>query len=161
MGLDMSHGCWHGGYGSFHYFRKMLMRIAGYPSLELMEGFYGYGDGASDGLRDPLCLVQFAVDAKEGMARDVLQEVRRDLPIRWDALRPNPMFALIYHSDCGGSIPWWECGEIAGSLSALRDRAVAYRDDTRWSGEFFVQHLDDMVCGLIAAWVACEDVEFC
>jgi hypothetical protein len=174
MGLDMSHGCWHGGYISFHYFRKLLMRIAGYPALDLMEGFYGYDNGSSDGLRDPLCLVQFAVDAKEGMARDVLAEMRRDLPIRWDALRPEGAARGLAPDGChlprvrahgGGGMRTYEYGlhvwggyfETAGALARAHHPGV-YFFPTReardaWLAEMSAAALASSVCQGMASTV--------
>ncbi len=41
MGLDVSHGCWHGSYGAFGAWREWLARRAGF-SLHEMEGFGGF-----------------------------------------------------------------------------------------------------------------------
>jgi hypothetical protein len=39
MGLDTTHDCWHGSYGSFHRFRTALAQAAGLPPLDTMAGF--------------------------------------------------------------------------------------------------------------------------
>jgi len=39
MGLDTTHGCWHGSYGSFAAFRSEIARAAGYPPLNKMVGY--------------------------------------------------------------------------------------------------------------------------
>lgn len=44
MGLDTSHGCWHGSYGNFHHFRMALAKAADIPLGE-MVGFTDGGDG--------------------------------------------------------------------------------------------------------------------
>jgi len=41
MGLDVSHDCWSGGYGSFYVWRKELAKAASMPPLERMVGFNG------------------------------------------------------------------------------------------------------------------------
>ncbi len=41
MGLNVSHGCWVGSYGSFMRWRKELARAAGYGDLESYTGFGG------------------------------------------------------------------------------------------------------------------------
>lgn len=43
MGLDVSHDCWSGGYGSFHIFREQLAKAAGIP-LDMMAGYYAPDD---------------------------------------------------------------------------------------------------------------------
>lgn len=40
MGLDTTHGCWHGAYSAFMRWREKLAEVAGLPPLMLMEGFY-------------------------------------------------------------------------------------------------------------------------
>ncbi len=41
MGLDTSHGCWHGAYSAFMRWRRKLAEVAGFPPLDSMEGFGG------------------------------------------------------------------------------------------------------------------------
>ena len=56
MGLDTTHDCWHGGYGSFNQFRRMLAERAELPPLDRMEGFAGLdGISWSDYEDEPLC----------------------------------------------------------------------------------------------------------
>lgn len=43
MGLDVSHDCWSGGYGSFNIFREALAKAAGIP-LDMMQGYYAPDD---------------------------------------------------------------------------------------------------------------------
>jgi len=89
MGLDTSHGCWHGAYSAFHIWRQKIAEVAGLPPLEFMEGFYeGY-------------------PPKGG------------LPIKWECLKPTPLHELLNHSDCEGEIPAESCGPIADSLEQL------------------------------------------
>lgn len=40
MGLSISHGAWMGSYSAFTAWRKRIAQVAGFPPLELMEGFY-------------------------------------------------------------------------------------------------------------------------
>ena len=44
MGLDTSHNAWHGAYSAFMTWRKKIAHLAGFPPLELMEGFYYEND---------------------------------------------------------------------------------------------------------------------
>lgn len=41
MGLDTTHDCWHGAYGSFEYWRREIAKAAGLPKLKSMVGFGG------------------------------------------------------------------------------------------------------------------------
>lgn len=44
MGLDVSHGCWHGAYSSFYAWRNKLSEVAGYGSI---NDYAGYGGSKS------------------------------------------------------------------------------------------------------------------
>jgi len=41
MGLDTSHDCWHGSYGSFNTWRTKVCEVAGYGNLRDRHGFGG------------------------------------------------------------------------------------------------------------------------
>jgi hypothetical protein len=45
MGLDTTHNCWHGSYGTFHQWREAVAQAAGYGSLDQYEGFSGLRAG--------------------------------------------------------------------------------------------------------------------
>lgn len=107
MGLDTTHGCWHGAYSAFMRWREELAKVAGLPPLCLMEGFFDRGS-----YRDPLA--PYAERYRESAAT-----IYACLPIKWDALKPDPLHALLYHSDCDGEIAAEECGPIADSLERL------------------------------------------
>jgi len=97
MGLDVSHGCWHGAYSAFMTWRCKLAEIAGLPPLYLMEGFYKEGNP----LTDPCWRSQFD---KEGSSWYLWREMQRSLPIRWECLNPDILYELLYHSDCDGTL---------------------------------------------------------
>ena len=40
MGLDTSHGCWHGAYSAFTRWRHELARVAGYQVVRLEGQFH-------------------------------------------------------------------------------------------------------------------------
>jgi hypothetical protein len=107
MGLDTSHGAWHGAYSAFMRWRETIARVAGLPPLELMEGFFEKGS-----YRDPF--VQMAKEFPNS-ARGFYDS----LPIKWDALRPSALHKLLYHSDCDGEIAAEDCGPIADELEKL------------------------------------------
>lgn len=101
MGLDTTHGCWHGSYRSFMIWREALAKAADIPSLDLMEGFY-------EGMPSVQCL-----------------------PIRWEALRPDVVHILLQHSDCEGKIDHSDCATLAGRLTELLPSLPLADDSTR------------------------------
>ena len=113
MGLDTSHGCWHGAYGEFHRWRCKLAEVAGLPPLELMEGFFSARD--DDILGNP-----FAYSMREEVIGHYsIQRIVARLPIKWSVLKRNPLHRLLTHSDCDGRIAWRYCLPIAKELEKL------------------------------------------
>ena len=53
MGLDTSHGCWHGAYSEFHRWRKQLASQIGI-NLDDMQGFGGSGKPWPSADQEPL-----------------------------------------------------------------------------------------------------------
>lgn len=113
MGLDISHDTWHGAYSAFHRWRKRIAQLAGYPPLELMQGFYG----------DSNCihLASREIPFKEGFnwLAGPIKEIHNQLPILWSSLKERALNELLYHSDCEGSIGWNNCQAIADELKEL------------------------------------------
>lgn len=101
MGLDTSHGAWHGAYSAFMRWREAIACAAGLPPLGLMDAFF-----EKDNYMDP-----FRDFAKQFPSLG--QALYDSLPIRWDALKPSPLHELLYHSDCDGQIEAKRCGPIA------------------------------------------------
>lgn len=152
MGLDTTHGCWHGAYSAFHRWRKTIAFTAGLPPLDLMEGFFEYGDNFSG----CFTLLKHNPDTmlREAIERDVIQY----LPIQWECLKPSPLHILLRHSDCEGEIESKDCGPLADALEELlpelpegddKGHIGNWRDKTRG----FIE-------GLRAAAEAGENVEF-
>lgn len=88
--------------------REKIAEVAGLPPLQMMEGFW-----EPSGYRDPMTLV------KDGIAKSLLQHLFTSLPIRWESLKPDPLFVLLHHSDCEGEIAPQDCGPIADRLESL------------------------------------------
>lgn len=107
MGLDCSHNAWHGAYSAFMTWRRKIAEIVGIP-LELMEGFY------SDDMNQ-IKLAEFAGPNAEA----IIELVRRTCPIKWSSLKPDPLHALLYHSDCEGELSPDECASIATRLEDI------------------------------------------
>ena len=118
MGLDISHNAWHGAYGAFHRWRRIIAQYAGIP-LELMEGFYNPGDVLNDPFRRiELNTLSLNASDKEDLSRNIA-DLRAGLPIRWNLLKPRAIHELLYHSDCDGSITWRKAKKIADELSEI------------------------------------------
>lgn len=114
MGLDISHNTWHGAYSAFTRWREKIAEIAGLPPLELMEGFY-----FEDKFHNPFSLLDFAFPKEDSLEMSALRRIRKKLPIKWESLKPDPLYELLYHSDCDGEINYGACGKIASRLEQL------------------------------------------
>ena len=113
MGLDISHGAWHGAYSAFTRWRTEIARLAGIK-LSLMEGFYGFAGGSSWD------------DVTKGKDLDshfpfgyYFKEIHPLLPLKWDSLKPDPLHVLLDHSDCDGDISPFNAAKIADRLQEL------------------------------------------
>src|SRR3990172_6107396 len=118
MGLDISHGCWHGAYSAFMRWRQEIARLAGVP-LVLMDGFHRcpYPEAlawAAPAPGGPACNSPFGP-----FLHYWCTEVDALLPIAWDVLKPDPLHILLKHSDCDGEIAWQDCAAIADRLESL------------------------------------------
>lgn len=111
MGLDTTHGAWHGPYSLFMSWRRKIAEVAGLPPLDLMEGFY-----------EPIEKAQFIPTLYAGLVSEYshnLKLLNELLPIRWKCLKPSALHELLYHSDCDGYLNWVVCGKIADELEKL------------------------------------------
>ena len=114
MGLDISHDAWHGAYSAFMRYRQKLAEVMGLPPLDLMEGYY-----SEDGSNNPLVLLNHRYPKGDELDMSHLRRIFKQLPIKWECLKPNPLYELLYHSDCDGYINWKPCGKIADELEKL------------------------------------------
>ena len=125
MGLDTTHNCWHGPYSAFMRWRRAIAEAAGFPPLDIMEGFFDRDRirSEADLPFDPHSWTRSSMIL--GMWR------RGHLPLAWEALRsppggPDPrLISLLRHSDCDGEILAAECAPIADALEALLPRLDA------------------------------------
>jgi hypothetical protein len=104
VGLDTSHGCWHGAYSAFNKWRTELFRVAGYPPLELMEGFT-YGTSSKFPPIKWECL-------KPDPLHILINHSDCDGEIEWkdaDAIagRLEELLPLLPDEDAGGHIGYW------------------------------------------------------
>jgi len=103
MGLDTTHGCWHGAYSAFSRWRTKLAEVAGYT---IHKSDYGY----------------LIADIDWG---GIHRTIGVDLSGKWPAIpvrpdgTPDALMILIAHSDCDGEIEAKYCGPLADRLTEL------------------------------------------
>lgn len=140
MGLDTSHGCWHGSYSSFSIFREALARAAEWPADGPEEGFE-----ASGGSRINWASLPDGWVMGEG----------------WESVPEDPLVILMAHSDCDGVLPVFALTPLADRLQELRpivyEAAMHFAPDR---AEFMPELLDQFVRGLRLAAARGEPVVF-
>lgn len=164
MGLDTTHGCWHGAYSAFGRWREGLAFAAGIP-LHMMERYYSpgdvfYGPPSSDALEwiapregGPLCKSHYGPELHYWFDR-----MLKWLPISWDVLKPDILHILLDHSDCDGWIPAEQCGPLADRLEELLPLLPTTPDDGH-IGDWRVK-TQAFIDGLRLAASKNENVEF-
>lgn len=110
MGLDTTHGAWHGAYSAFYRWRKEIANFAGYPPLELMDGYYS---------EDDFYLLERLFPNVDDTAMFKFRSIKKQFPIKWDCLKSSPLNVLLLHSDCEGDISPEDCKGIADALIEL------------------------------------------
>jgi len=118
MGLDTTHGAWHGSYSAFMRWREKVAEVAGLPPLMLMERFYSRRPEPGETFNGAIPTIYIGPNTDE-LTRNCIRRLEEQLPIQWDALKPSPLHELLYHSDCDGEIPAASCGPIADELEKL------------------------------------------
>jgi len=122
--------------------RQEIARVAGLPPLDLMEGFYVPFNSGN------LATLYYGLGTR---SEDYLRSIDERLPIKWDCLKPSPLHALLYHSDCDGELRWEDCvgiadelerlipllpkGEHPGHIGNWRDKTQAFIDGLRKAAE--------------------------
>jgi hypothetical protein len=156
MGLDVSHGCWHGAYSAFHRWRVKLAEVAGFPPLELMEYFF-----EADSYHSPFFLAKIELrhaGGEESTAMGAILRLEESLPIPWACLGDDPLVGLLTHEDSQGDIPWEECGPLGDRLAEL----VPLMPDESGGGHIgnWREKTKAFADGLLLACEAKEDVIF-
>jgi hypothetical protein len=157
MGLDTTHGCWHGAYSAFMRWREKIAEVAGLPPLGMMEGFW---DPRSPDRGEALTYTVAASSLErhgDTFGAESLRRLARRPAIRWDCLKPSPLHILLSHSDCDGSIAAGDCGPIADALEALLP--LLEGDGGGHIGNYRAK-TQTFIDGLRAAAAAGEDVGF-
>jgi len=157
MGLDTTHNCWHGPYSSFNRWREEIARVVGVP-LPLMEGFYR-GSPCSQTMEWAAPRDGGPRGGFEGtVLHSWISAVAPWLPVDWRALRPDPIHALLNHSDCEGEIPVEDCLPLAARLEEVADLLP---DEPKWHrGASARAKALQFAAGLREAAAAGEPVEF-
>lgn len=129
MGLDCSHGAWHGSYTAFGRWRREIARLCGIP-LDFMEGFYSSNPDSNNGIMLLLRVIEHDEQrmlevqgyprrpSKETHAESV-RRVLAPFPLLWGTLRYDPIHHLLNHSDSEGDISPHKCRLIADRLEQL------------------------------------------
>lgn len=133
MGLDTSHGCWHGAYSVFTRWRHELARAAGYQVARL------------EGHIHDTTLIDWGHIVDKNYYGD------------WDVLPTDPLILLIAHSDCEGVIHQAHAALLADRLTELLPLldgdGGGHIGDYRTKTQQFIDGLRDAVA-------KGEDIEF-
>jgi len=113
MGLSISHDTWSGAYSAFHRWRQKIAEVAGYPPLDLMEGFYFASE------HNPFTLLEYDYPKGDELSMSAIRRIKPQFPIKWTNFKSNPLIELLTHSDCDGYISYSKCNRIAIELEKL------------------------------------------
>lgn len=140
MGLDTSHGCWHGAYSSFSRWRDKLTRVAGYTMTNYVE--------------DGIPYVAPAIDWEKYHRNGV------DGPLmgHWEETPEDALLVIIVHSDCEGWIFHPQTKPLADRLTELLP--LLPDEDAGGHVGYWREKTQTFIDGLLAAHEAGEDVDF-
>lgn len=101
MGLDTSHGCWHGAYSAFSRWRNTLADAAGYGTQRVVYNGMTY-------------------DQPRGVNWEALTDA--NFQGEWEQTPEEPLVILFAHSDCDGAIYPRDAKPLADRLEELLPR---------------------------------------
>lgn len=153
MGLDTSHGAWNGPYSAFMTWRTKIAEVAGFPPLELMEGYY-----SEEGMGNPFTLLDYRYPKGDELPMYQLRIIRQRLPIKWNLFEGHPLVTLLIHSDCDGEIEWQDCKPIADELTKLLNKFPEEPAGGRIRN--WKQQTQTFIDGLLKAYEAKENLDF-
>lgn len=153
MGLDTSHDCWHGSYGSFMVWRMAIAKAAGVP-LALMQGFFDW-EIDDDDRNHALALV--GSNRFEIWMYGCVKACAGNVPIQWESLRPDVIHTLLHHSDCDGELLPEHHVALADRLEEL---IPALPSDWNGHAGWHEQRTRQFVAGLREAAKLGEPVDF-
>lgn len=154
MGLSVSHEAWIGSYSAFMAWRKRIAQVAGFPPLELMEGFYKAID---ESRRFNIFDVPSLWTSEK--PNHLLLKLDSELPIKWKSIRYSPLLILLNHSDCEGKISWKKCNKIADCLEPLIEVLPEEEGESGYSWNW-IEKTRKFVDGLRLAHKLKEDLIF-
>ncbi len=118
MGLDTTHGAWHGAYSAFHRWRQRIARAAGFLQLDLMDGFWSWR--TLGGTPMDFAYLPCDWDGSKADAERYWLTAKQELPLKWaDQGGDRRLWPLLRHSDCEGWLPPAHCAMIADALEEL------------------------------------------
>jgi hypothetical protein len=143
VGLDTSHGCWHGAYSAFSRWRNQLALLAGYELMnptpeEIADGAFPHHE--------------YAMIEWSGI-------VEKNFQGEWERTPPDPLIVLFAHSDCDGVIHPEQAGPLANRLEELMPKLVELGDAPGHIGNW-ADKTQAFIDGLREAWRLGEDVDF-
>ena len=133
MGLDTSHGCWHGAYSAFTRWRSKLAELAGYPPKP---------------------------DGKpwDYTGIDWTRYTPANIQGEWEREEADPLMYLLAHSDCDGVIHPAQGLPLAKRLEGLLPLLPEASDQGHIGN--WRETTQDFIDGLRRAAEAGEDVDF-
>ena len=143
MGLDTSHGCWHGAYSAFSRWRNQLAVLAGYDLMHPTPEEIAGGALASS---------QYAMIEWSGI-------VEENFKGEWSRTPPDPLIVLFAHSDYDGVIHPEQAGPLANRLEELLPKLVELGDAPGHIGNW-AEKTQAFIDGLRLAARLGEDVVF-
>lgn len=101
MGLDTSHGCWHGAYSAFMRWRHKIAEVAGYAVWKVKH---------DDGMVQDTIMMDWG---------HIIRDNPGYLMGEWNTVPADPLVMLFAHQDCEGVIHPEHAGPIADRLEEL------------------------------------------
>jgi hypothetical protein len=170
MGLGVSHDCFDGSYSSFATWRIALALAAGFPPLEMMEGYHRERESGSIGVasmdqeswrENTEWFVRIGHERiPASLSRSLspaMQRAVRALPLKWDLFKDDPLTVLLTHSDCDGRI---EHKHLKPLADRLRELMPSLPDEGPYAGLTARGRTQQFIEGLLRAHELGEDVEF-
>lgn len=153
MGLDTSHDCWSGSYRKFNRWRTWLAKQIGLP-LERMQGYCNYYITKEEYDQTERIFTDNMTRYSEPYrsCMNVLEDMIDSRAIPWSIMGDDPITLLLFHSDCDGSIKWYDCKKLSLRLFKI----IKNIEHNGWEYE----KTKDFALGLIRAYKLKENVVF-
>jgi hypothetical protein len=159
MGLDTSHGCWHGSYGGFAAWRNDIARVIGWEVEGDARGNYVIPEGRIPDQAPP--------------ADEIVTTDGETYVVKWSESYPNGVYlgqwdkdpedvldVLMLHSDCEGIIPHRFCKPLAERLHEIAVLQEQHPSEDERYGNWHYDATIRFLTGLLNADRRGEDVDF-